>query len=483
MSETNRGRKRPSTTSSGYVPAKRQQIVQPDPDSTKEESGMFFADNTRTHTNTAESIPPQEENAEFDEMYASFGGIEGQATNSVRLLSNAPQKFSQTTVVPVQSQPTPNFIQTPTEVLQANDPAHPMTMVRKLLKPRVTIKVEPQDGDTDWLVAVDRTERIKVFVGGAYNHKWVKRSVLEQSKVLQSWVIEDEEEAFIMRPELLKTQPKIFISASQFLHKGEFKPRLVPQTQNADSHGRPELVWEGIGSESGYALQLVKAAKIYNFAASFAIDGLQDHIFEKISSISPGKFSDKALLDAAGIVFSDIRIFRPKKDKYEGKKEDSVKEDAARQDGTDDSTKDKKSGENSIDAGPVIEKVGEENGSERNVERIEGDITGMTSDVTVSEDHAKVNGIDGDMMEAGDPSLHPFEPEESTAEFENWLIDHIAKRLKNILKVHLDLFLGTGVKTKNKMLLAKIFEKAAWYYRDNIEDAYYLVQVEEVPEE
>lgn len=161
---------------------------------------------------------------------------------------------------------------------------------------------EEQDNpmEANWIKGMPDADRIRVYIGKRQRITYAGRADLVKSPILTSYIIEDAETgAYIMRPQLLKTDPTDFDAVLQFIHTGDFNPVLI------DKDG--EKAFEKVRSDDAYGKELVRLGKVYVLAQTFQVQGLEDAIYGKICAVNARRFPDKALVELAGVIFSDKR--------------------------------------------------------------------------------------------------------------------------------------------------------------------------------
>lgn len=155
-------------------------------------------------------------------------------------------------------------------------------------------KDEDEDEEPDWVKDVADKDKVKLFVGRRNKQVLVKRVDLAKSPILTSWIIDDPDQgSYIMRPQLARTEFANFDAVLQFLHSSEYAPLLVDNRL------------DGLKSNEAYAKELVRSGRIYIIAQRFQIEGLAELVFGKIDKVDVSKFSIKAIVELAGVIFGD----------------------------------------------------------------------------------------------------------------------------------------------------------------------------------
>lgn len=149
----------------------------------------------------------------------------------------------------------------------------------------------------DWVRDIADKDKVKLFIGKRNKQILVKRADLAKSPTLSSWVIDDPDQgAYIMRPQLAKTEFIDFDAVLQFLHSSEYAPILVDNGL------------DGLKTDEAYAKELVRSGRIYIIAQTFQVEGLAELVLDKISKVDVDKFPTKAIVELAGVIFNDKRF-------------------------------------------------------------------------------------------------------------------------------------------------------------------------------
>jgi len=159
----------------------------------------------------------------------------------------------------------------------------------------IEVKDEKDEAEEpDWVKDVADKDKVKLFVGRRNKQVLVKRVDLAKSPILTSWIIDDPDQGpYIMRPQLARTEFADFDAVLQFLHSSEYAPLLVDNRL------------DGLKSNEAYAKELVRSGRVYIIAQRFQIDGLAELVFRKIDKVDVSKFSIKAIVELAGVIFGD----------------------------------------------------------------------------------------------------------------------------------------------------------------------------------
>jgi len=171
--------------------------------------------------------------------------------------------------------------------------------------PNVTIDIKEEQVDGPaWIKGKAPPGRVKIYVGRRNKQVLAKREDLAKSAILTSFIIDDPVQgAFIMRPQLLRTDFNDFDAVLQFIHSGEYAPILVEDSENI---GGPKLL-DGLKTHEAYAKEVVRSGRIYVIAQTFQVEGLAEQVLTKITGVDITKFNNHSLVELAGIVFSNTR--------------------------------------------------------------------------------------------------------------------------------------------------------------------------------
>ncbi|KAJ9651407.1 hypothetical protein H2198_009322 [Neophaeococcomyces mojaviensis] len=173
-------------------------------------------------------------------------------------------------------------------------------------KTAVGVKEEQSD-EPDWVKAKTPAGRVKIYVGRRNKQVLVKRDDLANSAILTSFITDDQEQgAYIMRPQLLQTDFNDFDAVLQYIHSGEYAPMLIEDSEDPTG---PKLL-DGLKTHEAYARELVRSGRIYVIAQNFQVEGLAGQVLKKITEVDITKFNNHSLIELAGVVFNDTRHLR-----------------------------------------------------------------------------------------------------------------------------------------------------------------------------
>lgn len=151
-----------------------------------------------------------------------------------------------------------------------------------------------------YLSDTNEVNRIKIYIGKRQRQIFAQREEIAKSPILTSFIVDDAQQgAFIMRPQLLNTNPADFDAVLQFIHTSTFEPLVVGK--------EGDKRFEKAYSNDDYGKELIRLGKIYVIAQMFQVQGLEDAIYDKVCTISARRFPNKALVELAGVIFSDKR--------------------------------------------------------------------------------------------------------------------------------------------------------------------------------
>lgn len=177
------------------------------------------------------------------------------------------------------------------------------TSTKKKAGSNTEVKEDPEKPNMPaWIEGTEEINRIRIYIGKRQRQTFARREDISKSSVLTGYIVEDAEQgAYIMRPQLLRTDPNDFDAVLQFIHTGTFEPLVI---QDKDNGG----LFKGITSDLEYGRELVRLGKIYVIAQMFKVDALEDAIYDKICAINARRFPNKALVELAGVIFNDKRV-------------------------------------------------------------------------------------------------------------------------------------------------------------------------------
>lgn len=194
-----------------------------------------------------------------------------------------------------------------------------------------------------------------------------------------------------MRPQLAKTSFVDFDAVLQFLHSGEYAPLLVD--------GRLDGVSD-VGTE-GYDRELLRGGRVYNIGKMFTVEGLAELVYNKIERVDVARYSIRAIVELAGIIFDGKRVSTP-----------AVSTPAA---------------------------------------------------AVNRENENGTDGADGTGSGNGSGNTGAEQPESD--KLEEWIITQVAKNFQEIMSTQQDVFWRVERKTRERMFFARVLEEASSQYR------------------
>ncbi|KAK5940224.1 hypothetical protein PMZ80_007644 [Knufia obscura] len=414
MDRFNTNRKRPAPTYNDFNASKRLQqsqskssnhdslFISDDEGEAQVDEELFGRDNDNDFTSLVNSLRPQ----------------------SVRPAQSQPQPQSQSQSQSQPTQPRPTQQRPPAQQRPATQPTSTPTTNgastngantsistsanAATVPPPTTIDLDQLDTDTSikdeadqiseppWLKDTPPTEKVTLFIGRLNRTALVRRTDLAKSPILTSWIIDDPSQtsggqgAYIMRPQLAKCSYADFDAVLQFFHSGEYAPMLVDDCL------------DGVVGEEGYAKELLRGGRVYIIARMFEVQGLAELVYRKIERVDVGRYSIKAIVELAGIIFDNKRVPTP-----------AVSIPAAA-------------------AGAAAVNRANENGTD---------------------------GADG--ANNGDAGAE----QPGRDKLEEWIITQVAKNFQEIMSTQQDVFWRVERKTRERMFFARVLEEASSQYR------------------
>lgn len=139
--------------------------------------------------------------------------------------------------------------------------------------------------------------KVLIMVGTQNSEHYVRLEDLNKSSILSKMARHNGRHKYVMHPELRQINSDLFSSAAQFMRLGSYVPNIVGMA------GTERIGLEGLRTSSDYSRELVRAGKLYVLAEALQIQGLQNHIYTKISQTQFQTYTIRSVLELALTIF------------------------------------------------------------------------------------------------------------------------------------------------------------------------------------
>lgn len=291
MDLSNTDRKRPAPSYNDFGASKRLQ----QPKVSSNHDSLFLSDD-EDEAQIDEDLSARDNDSDFHILANTLRPQPAQSAQSQPSQSRPAQQRAST-----QHRPATQLTRTPTTngTSGSGDTSRPTNARSEVAAADLTeVKDEKDEAEEpDWVKNVADKDKVKLFVGKRNKQVLVRRADLAKSPILTSWIIDDfDQGAYIMRPQLARTEFLDFDAVLQYLHSSEYAPLLVDDRL------------DGLKDDEAYAKELVRSGRIYIISQRFQIEGLAELVFRKIDKVDVSKFSIKAIVELAGVIFGDKNV-------------------------------------------------------------------------------------------------------------------------------------------------------------------------------
>jgi hypothetical protein len=167
------------------------------------------------------------------------------------------------------------------------------------------VKTEDEIEAFQELSNVSHLDLVTIYVGNTNHEHKILQEHLVKSKVLSSWVKTDSKTPYVMHPDLTMINNHHFASLIRFMSKGFYHPRMVKINTGVSLNGPlKRLGLQKLSTSDEYSKELLRAGHLYELAEKFQVEGMTEHIFQRVTEAEFATYRNEALLKFAGIMFS-----------------------------------------------------------------------------------------------------------------------------------------------------------------------------------